>query len=368
MRDTATVTAVKEDTSIPDNLTISPTTYSSNVSILIVDDEATTRMMLRAAMQQEGFSTIEAKNGLECIEAFQREQPDIILMDAMMPGMNGFDCCNTLKSMSADCIPPILMITSLDDRTSVDRAFEVGATDFVTKPIHWALLRQRVLRLQDIIKRRQAETQIKASLQEKEVMLKEIHHRVKNNLQIICSLLNLQSANIEDEQILSLFKESQNRVRLMALVHEKLYQSEGLERINLREYIQSLATYWQCSYEVAPNTVNINTDIEDIFLGIDTAVSCGLIVNEMVSNSLKYAFPNREKGTISIRARLTDRDFFSVEYKDNGIGLPPDFDIDGATTLGLQLISSLTEQLDGELEVRSQNGTGFSLTNLSLSQ
>ena len=340
----------------------------ANVSVLIVDDESTTRMMLRVSMQKEGFNVIEAKNGLECLEIFQRQPPDIILMDAMMPGMDGFDCCNAIENISQGRTPPILMITSLDDQASVDRAFAVGATDFITKPIHWALLRQRVLRLQDIIKRQQAEAQIKASLKEKEVMLKEIHHRVKNNLQIICSLLNLQSANIDDEKILNLFKESQNRVRLMALVHEKLYQSDSLENINLRDYIQSLSTYWLCSYEINPNTVNINTDIEDIFLGIDTAVSCGLIINEMVSNSLKYAFSNCQQGTISITARLTSQDIFSVEYKDDGIGLPSDFDIDSAKTLGLQLISSLTEQLGGELEVSSERGTKFELTDLSVIQ
>ena len=340
----------------------------SDVSVLIVDDESTMRMLLRAAMRKEGFQVAEARNGIECLDAFQQRPPDIVLMDAMMPGMDGFDCCAALKKMLSDRTPPILMITSLDDPASVAQAFEAGATDYITKPIHWELLRHRIRRLQDILKRQRAEAQIKASLKEKEVMLKEIHHRVKNNLQIICSLLNLQSSAIEDEEILDLFKESQSRVRLMALVHEKLYQSDSLERINLRDYIQSLATYWLRSYEINPNAVAISTDIENIFLGIDTAVSCGLIVNEMVSNSLKYAFSNSMKGTIEIKARLTDKEHFFIEYRDNGVGLPPDIDIVNATTLGLQLISSLTEQLSGELEVISEQGTAFKLKNLLLLQ
>ena len=347
----------------------------SGTTVLIVDDESTMRMMLRVAMQKEGYNTIEASNGLECIEAFQQQRPDIILMDAMMPGMDGFDCCNALEKISSadtaaskEDIPPILMITSLDDPASVDRAFEAGASDYITKPIHWALLRQRILRLQDILKRQQAEAQIKASLKEKEVMLKEIHHRVKNNLQIICSLLNLQSRSIEDKQTLSLFRESQNRVRLMALVHEKLYQSDSLEKINLKDYIEPLSGYWMHSYEVQPGTVTINTKIEDIFLSIDTAVSCGLILNEMVSNSLKYAFSEGVKGMIEISAGLTNSEHFSISYRDNGVGLPPDFDIETATSLGLQLISSLTDQLGGELEISSEQGTEFKLTELLVSQ
>ncbi|MEL6939394.1 MAG: histidine kinase dimerization/phosphoacceptor domain -containing protein [Cyanobacteria bacterium J06598_1] len=347
-----------------------------NTSILIVDDEPTTRFLLSTAMKKEGYHIWEASNGEDGIKLFQQQQPDIVLMDARMPKMDGFECCATLQAVSTKGPVPVLMITALDDPESVDKAFSVGASDYATKPIHWALLRQRVRCLQEAVKRRQAEQQIKASLLEKEAMLKEIHHRVKNNLQIISSLLNLQSKSIEDRHILDLFRDSQNRIRLMALIHEKLYQSEDLGSVNLKDYIQGLASYLLQSYSIDAGTINLSIQVSDIFVAIDTAVPCGLIINELVSNSLKYAFPKSSshldrtapENTIEIDACTTAPDQFSIHYKDNGVGLPPNFEIETSTTLGLQIISSLTEQLEGSLAVTSTAGHGaaFTFTHLSI--
>ncbi|MGB7087676.1 MAG: histidine kinase dimerization/phosphoacceptor domain -containing protein [Phormidesmis sp.] len=341
---------------------------SAAPSVLIVDDEPTMRLLLRVAMQKEGLEVIEASNGVECLEIFEQQQPDIVLLDAIMPEMDGFSCCTALQKLPLKNPPPVLMITSLDDSKSVDHVFEVGATDYIAKPIHWALLRQRVRRLQDMLNHQQAEEQIKASLKEKEALLKEVHHRVKNNLQIISSLLNLQSGSIKDPHIVDLFRQSQNRVRLMALVHEKLYQTDDLGKINLREYIQVLSSYLMRSYEVNPKSIDLIVEIDDIFLEIDTAVSCGLIINELTSNSLKYAFSDGRDGIIEIRAETTDENAFFISYRDNGVGLPENFNIDETETLGLQLISSLTEQLGGNLDVISHSGAQFKLTNLLLSQ
>ena len=341
---------------------------AARLSILVVDDEPTMRFLLRAAMQKEGYHVIEADNGEDCLTLFQKHQPDIVLMDAKMPKMDGFECCSVLQTLSSKSPTPILMITSLDDPESVDRAFSVGASDYATKPINWALLRQRVRCLQEVVKRRQAEQQIKASLLEKEAMLKEIHHRVKNNLQIISSLLSLQSRTIEDEHILNLFRDSQNRVRLMALIHEKLYQSEDLGNINLKDYIQVLVSYLLGSYNINAGSIDLSIHIDDIFDAIDTAVSCGLIINELVSNSFKYAFPDRENARIEIEASTTASNQFFLHYRDNGIGLPPDFDIHASKTLGLQIISSLIEQLDGSLSVTGTDGTEFMFNHLSISK
>ncbi len=356
------------NTTYPHSILPETSPTASATSILIVDDEPTMRFLLRAAMKKEGYHVIEASNGEECLKLVQQQQPDIVLMDAKMPKMDGFECCARLQAISPKDPTPILMITSLDDPESVDLAFAVGASDYATKPIHWALLRQRVRCLQEMVKRRKAEQQIKASLLEKEAMLKEIHHRVKNNLQIISSLLSLQSRAIDDQHILDLFRDSQNRIRLMALIHEKLYQSTDLGKINLKDYIQVLVNYLLRSYSVGASNVDLSIRVDNIFVAIDTAVPCGLIINELVSNSLKYAFPDQDDACIEIQANATTANKFSIHYRDNGIGLPPDFDIEASETLGLQIISSLTEQLEGSLTVAGTKGAEFTLTNLSISK
>jgi len=353
--------------SVPlDRLIKAPAAHGT--SILIVDDEPTMRLLLRTAMAKEGYRIIEAGNGKECIALLQKEKPDIVLLDAVMPKMDGFECCAALQSICTEDPPLVLMITCLDDAESVDRAFSVGASDYTTKPIHWALLRQRVRCLQEIVRRRRAEKKNEASLREKEAMLKEIHHRVKNNLQIICSLLNLQSKKIDDEQAVSLFRDSQNRVRLMALIHEKLYQSEDLGKISLEDYIHALVDDLLRSYSMTTEAIELDINVSDIFVEIDTAVSCGLIINELVSNSLKYAFSEAKDSRIEIKARMTSASQFSIHYQDNGIGLPPEFEVETSKTLGLQIVSSLTDQLEGDLAIDSAEGAAFIFTNLSISK
>jgi len=211
----------------------------------------------------------------------------------------------------------------------------------------------------DITERKQADEKIKASLKEKEVLLKEIHHRVKNNLQIISSLLKLQSSSIKDKHTLEMFKDSQSRIRTMALIHEKLYQSQDISRVNFAEYISNLAANLFRSYELVTTAINPIINVENIFLEIDVAVPCGLIINELVSNSLKYAFPDRRKGEIQIHLYFFNEHEIKLIVSDNGIGLPKDLDFKNTETLGLQLVSNLVEQLEGTIEVNGHSGTEF---------
>jgi PAS domain S-box-containing protein len=224
----------------------------------------------------------------------------------------------------------------------------------------------------EISERMRAEEQIKASLREKEVLLKEIHHRVKNNLQVISSLLSLQSRCIEDQSVLKLFQESQNRVRSMALIHEKLYRSQDLTRINFAEYIRNLATSLLRSYRANSGPVSLKVNANDVSLSIDAAVPCGLIINELVSNSLKYAFPplpsfppdggDERGGEIRIEIR-SDRDHqVTLIVADNGVGFPKGLDFRHTESLGMQLVNTLTNQLDGTVELHSNGGTEFKIT------
>jgi two-component sensor histidine kinase len=215
---------------------------------------------------------------------------------------------------------------------------------------------------QEIIERRRAEKQIEASLKEKEVLLQEIHHRVKNNLQVISSLLNLQSGYVEDQQTLEIFQDSQNRVRSMALIHEKLYQTENLARIEFAEYIGELTSYLFRSHPIGSQGINLNIETDNVFLDIDTAVPCGIILNELVSNSLKHAFPGNRTGQIRVELRTDEKDQLILIVADNGVGLPETLDLGNTPSLGLQLVNSLASQIDGTIELGRHNGTEFKIT------
>jgi len=173
--------------------------------------------------------------------------------------------------------------------------------------------------MHDITERRRAEEQMKASLKEKEVLLQEIHHRVKNNMQIISSLLNLQSSSLKDKKVAELFTESRNRIRSMALIHEKLYQSQNLAQINFGEYIQTLTTHLFHTYKVNPSSVSLKTELQDICLDINMAIPCSLIINELVSNSLRHAFPKQKKGEILIKLEENEKEKKILTISDNGI-------------------------------------------------
>jgi PAS domain S-box-containing protein len=212
--------------------------------------------------------------------------------------------------------------------------------------------------IRDISERKRAEEKLKASLEEKEVLLKEIHHRVKNNLQVISSLLKLQSGYIEEERYAGMFKESQDRVKSMALVHEKLYQSEDLARIDFAGYIESVVQELRRSYGSERAGIGIKTEVENIKLGVDYAIPCGLMVNELVSNCLKHAFPGGKRGEVRIAMRQVGRDGIELEVSDNGAGLPGSVEVRNAKSLGLRLVSILAEdQLRGEMELDRTKGT-----------
>jgi PAS domain S-box-containing protein len=214
----------------------------------------------------------------------------------------------------------------------------------------------------DITERKQMEEELKASLREKEVLLKEIHHRVKNNLQVISSLLDLESSYLKDQQTHELFKASQNRIKSMALIHEKLYQSQDLSRIDFTEYIRKLIDHLVRSYRIKPGAITVKITAAEMFLGIDTAIPCGLIVNELVSNSLKHAFPTAKSGEICIDLHANTDGTIVLIVSDNGVGLPRDFDFRTTESLGLQLVNILVDQLNGTIAHTNINGTTFTIT------
>ena len=213
--------------------------------------------------------------------------------------------------------------------------------------------------LRDISERRAFEKQLKDSLNEKETLLREIHHRVKNNLQVISSLFTMQKQKLDDPGRLNLIRESQNRIQSMALIHEKMYQSHKLSQVCFDEYIRELVTDIFQSYEVHSEKIRLEFDLEPVSLDVNTAMPCALILNELTSNTLKYAFPESHKGTMSIVMRRISREKISLLFKDDGKGLPPEVDLENTKTLGLRLVRVLTRQLKGSVELTPGSGTSY---------
>jgi len=211
----------------------------------------------------------------------------------------------------------------------------------------------------DITARKQAEEKIKQSLKEKELLLQETHHRVKNNMQVISSMLSLQSQHITDKASLEMFQESQSRIRAMALIHEKLYTSEDPSHIDIASYIHSLTHQLITTYRTTASRVNMDIAITDIFLTITTAIPCGLIINELVTNALKHAFPHQRDGTITVSMTPSNTDSLILTVSDTGIGFPEGIDFRNTTTLGMQLVTSLVEQLEGTITLDRSEGTRF---------
>jgi two-component sensor histidine kinase len=233
---------------------------------------------------------------------------------------------------------------------------------------------------QDVSERVQYEQRLESSLEEKEVMLREIHHRVKNNLNVIIALIELQESVQTDPEVLQVFKELQTRAYTMALVHESLYRSPNLARIDFSKYLQTLVSHLYSAYGPSAGggmgsthgvlSIDMQVEVQNVALNVDTAIPCGLIVNELVTNALKYSFPakriNQDATNCQIRVSLqhlgaADGDRLVLSVKDNGVGLPADFDLHSSQTLGMHLVQILSRQLGGELEQVADRGVHWKL-------
>ncbi|MFW9265280.1 histidine kinase dimerization/phosphoacceptor domain -containing protein, partial [Nostoc sp. CALU 546] len=222
----------------------------------------------------------------------------------------------------------------------------------------------------ELVQRQKAQVKLKNALAEKEVLLKEVHHRVKNNLQIVSSLLQLQSQTLKDPEVIKVLRESQNRIESISLIHKNLYTSANIGQIDVADYIHNLAASLLISYQIWPGRIGLETDIDSVSLNVDQAIACGLVINELISNALKHAFPNQQAGTISIALRNIGNSI-EMTIRDNGIGLPDNLDWKNTDSLGLSLVYDLViEQLEGDITLERNHGTGFKIqfTQLTLHQ
>jgi len=226
-------------------------------------------------------------------------------------------------------------------------------------PTRWQGEEAKVAMLHDITRDRQIADQVRRSLEEKNVLLKEIHHRVKNNMQLISSMLHLQAGYKKDDRMISIFRDIESRIRSMALIHEKLYQSKDYAHIELGEYIRDLALSLYNTYQADMNLIKLSTDIDVQHFDIDTAIPCGLILNELISNAIKHAFPEGRKGIITVSLRNTDDEDIRLTVEDNGIGISEESFLRRDQSLGMVLVETLVKQLNGTLSFNTEGGTEF---------
>jgi two-component sensor histidine kinase len=336
----------------------------SKLRLLIVEDSEDDALLLLRELRRGNYevSFVRVDTPSAMLIALKKTW-DLVVCDYSMPQFNALDALKLLQENELD-LPFIIVSGTIGEDVAV-AAMKAGAHDYIIKGNLARLIPAVDRELREVKvrqERKKAQEQIKASLREKEILLKEIHHRVKNNLQIISSLLNLQAEYLKDTQTIAIFKDSQNRIQSMAIVHEKLYQSEDLATINLSDYIQDLVSNLSYSYEVNLESIVFKIDVEDVLLDIDTAIPCGLIINELISNSLKYAFPRGKSGEIWIKLKSSAKNQLRLIVSDNGMGLPENFDFNNTESLGLQLVDALTIQLKGTIEIDRARGTKFLIT------
>ncbi|HIE83953.1 MAG TPA: PAS domain S-box protein [Dehalococcoidia bacterium] len=231
--------------------------------------------------------------------------------------------------------------------------------------LEWIVGERTVALKHEIAENKAVQVELANSLKEKELsklLLKEVHHRVKNNMQVISSLLNIQAETVGDEVFAGLLGESQQRIKSMAMIHENFYQSDNLSEIDFGDYINMLANSLHRFYAVKGEMVNLDIQVDNIALDLETAVPCGIIINELISNSLKHAFKGREsRGTVSVRFKNVDCSYI-LQIEDDGVGLPDGFTLDSSTSMGMEIVSILTQQLDGRLQYESANGAFFEIS------
>ncbi len=329
--------------------------------VMVVDDEAVITTQLEERLKRMGYDVTESASfGEEAIRNARRFKPDVVLMDIVMPHgkLDGIDAA---KIINSELDIPIIFLTAYTNDMFLNRAKYVEPFGYIVKPFQEREIKATI----DIaVYKKDIERKIKKSNSKKELFLKEIHHRVRNDFQSIASLLNLQSRYIKNEVDLRYFKESQNRVNSLVLMYEKLAHSRDLVSISISDYIDSLLKSFIQSYNIKPRIITYKANIEKINISIKTAIPCGLIINELVSNASKYAFIKSKKGKkneIKIELRKGKKHNIILVVSDNGKGFPEDLDFRNTKSLGMQIVCGLVEQLDASIRLDRGKGTTFTI-------
>ncbi len=347
-------------------------------SILVVEDNEEMNEFITGVLTEK-YDVECAFNGAEGIDKAINQPPDLIISDIMMPVMTGNEMILKLKEDKRTKNIPVIILSAKTEDIFIMEMLKSGAQDYLRKPFS---IEELKVRTDNIIEMKLSKDTLRneldlysenlsqlveelaekkhlleSSLSEKTMLLKEVHHRVKNNLQIIASLLNLQTNVIKDPEMLEVFKESQNRIRSMALIHEKLYGSrEGFAKIKLKDYVDDLILYLFQAYRLSASNMKSVVEMPDIIINLDSAISIGLILSELITNSIKHALNKQGNGILTVKYQEENGTGSTLSVSDNGKGFSAPED-ENSETLGMVIIKTLTEQLNGSYEIISNNGT-----------
>jgi two-component sensor histidine kinase len=346
-------------------------------NILLVDDEPRNLDALEAILAAPDYRLFRAQSADEALLALLNHDFAVIVLDIRMPEVNGYELAQMIKQRKKNQHLPIIFLTAyLQDDRDVLEGYGAGAVDYLSKPINPLILKSKVgvfvdlfrktrelARLNEIMESEIEErvAQIRASLREKDILLKEIHHRVKNNMQIISSLLSLQADRARASETQLHLRDVRDRVHSMALVHEKLYQSENLASVQIADYTRTLMDDLLHAYASGQAKVQLRFDLDAAALPVDLAISFGLILNELATNALKHAFSGRDNGEIHIELQTEPTGEIRLRFADDGRGFATPLNWEQVESYGLSLVRVLTRQLGGRIEMSTGQGTTFEL-------
>ena len=353
-------------------------------TVLTIDDEAAIRKSFVSFLEDYDYTLVEAEDGAEGIEVIRNSPPDLIIADLRMPKIDGLQVLDYVKNNYPQI--PVIVVSGTGNITDVIDAMHLGAWDYILKPVEdlnillFAVkralekveltqenkrysehLEEEVTEKTKALKLANAKLQeingeLRVSLEEKQVLLREVHHRVKNNMQVIMSLMNLQKPLYREAYDLRLIKKSIHRIQAMAMAHEQIYRTDDFTQINLQAYLNGMVNEIASSKTAVGEDLDIQVQVQNLYLGLELAIPIGLIIHELVDNVIEHAYPDRDGGILQVTAVKND-DTYTLTVADKGIGLPENIEIGLTSSLGFMLVQTLAMQVGGKLEVERQNGT-----------
>jgi two-component sensor histidine kinase/ActR/RegA family two-component response regulator len=352
-------------------------------TILVIDDESAIRNSYRDYLEDLGYKVFSAENGKVGLQIFEKKDIDLIVADLRMPEMDGLEVLKVVTNESPGT--PIIVVSGTGVIDDVVEALHLGAWDYLLKPVEDLqvfkhavenalvtarlkienrkyrndledLVLKRTSELEDEVgKRRKVEVEIRKALQEKEILLQEIHHRVKNNMAIISAFISLKEQSESDAVVINTFQNLQQRIKTMALVHEKLYQSDNFEKINVKGYCSDLCYDLVNTYNTSAIPVKCELDVMDLYFTLDVLIPIGLVINEIIMNSLKHAFNGIDLPVISVKLDFKNESDVILQIADNGCGYDNSEVSVEDGHLGIEIVKALVLQLHGSIEIKTVN-------------